>query len=163
MEYEVAFEITKSGIGELTFVLPGLIFMIIGAGQIKFRHQLAQNGPKGCINFYSFFFFGFATLWTLTASLTIGSKQSSLREDYAKGNFNVVEGRVTNFDPMPKSGQKMESFTVNGIRFEYSDFVVSPGFKNATSLGGPIKEGLPVRISYIGNTILKLEVQSSAN
>jgi hypothetical protein len=64
---------------------------------------------------------------------------------------------------MPKSGHKMESFTVNGVKFEYSDFVVTPGFNNATSHGGPIREGLPVRISHIDNTILKLEVPTSAN
>ncbi len=36
-------------------------------------------------------------------------------------------------------------------------------FNNAASRGGPIREGLPVRISHIGNTILKLEVPASAN
>lgn len=55
----------------------------------------------------------------------------------------------------------MESFNVNGVKFEYSDYVITPGFNNAASKGGPIKEGLPVRISYIDGTILKLEVDPS--
>ena len=163
MEYEVVFEIAKSGMGELIFILPGLLFMIVGAGLIKFRDKLAEKRPRSFVNFFSFFFFGFAVLWTLGAGLSIGSKQSSLREDYENGNFEVVEGSVENFDPMPRSGHKMESFTVDGVRFEYSDFVVTPGFNNATSRGGPIREGLQVRISHIGNTILKLEVPASAN
>lgn len=163
MEYEVAFEIAKSGMGELTFIFSGLLPMIVGAGLIKFRDKLAEKRPRWFVNFFSFFFFGFAVLWTLTAGLSIGSKQLSLREDYENGNFKVVEGTVENFDPMPSSGHKMESFTVNGIRFEYSDFEVTPGFNNAASRGGPIREGLKVRISYIGNTILKLEVPASAN
>jgi hypothetical protein len=163
MEYKVAFEIAQNGIGELAFILPGLLFIIIGVGLICFRNKLAQSRPKWFVNIFSFFFFGFAVFWTLTAGLSIGSKQTSLREDYVNGNFTVTEGIVRNFDPMPSSGHKMESFTVNGTRFEYSDFVVTPGFNNATSRGGPIKERLPVRISHIGNTILKLEIASSAN
>jgi hypothetical protein len=34
------------------------------------------------------------------------------------------------------------------------------GFNNTSSHGGPIREGLPVRVSYVGNTILKLEIRS---
>ncbi len=62
MEYEVAFEIAKNGIGELTFVLPGVLFMIIGAGLIKFRGKLAGKRSRWFSNFFSFFFFGFAVL-----------------------------------------------------------------------------------------------------
>lgn len=58
MEYEVAFEIAKSGIGELTFVLPGLLFMIIGAGLIKFRDRLAEKRPRWLVNFLAFSFLG---------------------------------------------------------------------------------------------------------
>ncbi len=59
----------------------------------------------------------------------IGLQQSSLREYDENGRFEVVEGLVENFDPMPSSGHKMESFSVNGVRFEYSDFVVTPGIQ----------------------------------
>jgi hypothetical protein len=80
MEYEVAFEIATNGIGGLTSVIPGLLFMIVGAGLIKFRGELAEKRPRWFVNFFSFFFFGFAVLWTLGAGLAIGLKQSSLRE-----------------------------------------------------------------------------------
>ncbi|MEE2733508.1 MAG: hypothetical protein VYA55_21990 [Pseudomonadota bacterium] len=158
MDYEVAFEISQSGIGELTFALSGLLFVGIGAILIRFRSSLFKGKPKWVANLFSYFFFGFSIVWTLGAGIGIGFEQSSLRDKYAAGNFNVIEGKVENFDPMPAEGHKMESFTVKGVKFEYSDFMVTPGFHNAASRGGPIKEGLPVRISYIGNTILKLEV-----
>lgn len=158
MDYEVAFEISNSGIGALSFILPGFLFMAIGAALVRFRSSLFRDSPKWLANVFSFIFFGFSILWTLDAGLGIGHEQTSLREKYAEGKFKVVEGQVEHFDPMPKSGHKMESFTVNGVKFEYSDYIVTPGFHNAASLGGPIREGLPVRISYIDNTILKLEV-----
>jgi len=59
---------------------------------------------------------------------------------------------------MPYTGHQDETFTVNGVRFSYSDFGVTCGFNNSASHGGPIREGLQVRIHYVGNAILRLEV-----
>jgi hypothetical protein len=42
----------------------------------------------------------------------------------------------------------------------YSDYVVTAGFNNTASHGGPIRQDLPVRISYVGNSIVKLEIRS---
>jgi hypothetical protein len=75
------------------------------------------------------------------------------------GNYKVVEGIVKNFHPMPWTGHDSERFSVNGVRFEYSDFDLSKGgFNNTSSHGGPIKENLPVRIAYKSGRILRLEV-----
>jgi len=52
----------------------------------------------------------------------------------------------------------MESFTVGGRRFSYSDYEVTAGFNNTASHGGPIRAGLHVRVTYWGNLILRLEV-----
>ena len=73
------------------------------------------------------------------------------------GDFKTVQGKVENFVPEPWSGHAMESFSVSGKIFSYGYYVDTPGFHNSTSHGGPIKEGLYVRISYRGNVILKLE------
>lgn len=163
MEYQVAFEIASGGLGSLSFALPGLLFAGVGFFLIKNRERLSKNRPKWFVNVFSWFFFSFAILWTLIAGLGIGFQQYQLRSDYARGDFDVVEGIVENFDPMPYEGHKSETFTVNGVKFSYSDYRVTPGFNNTASHGGPIREGLSVRISYIGNTILKLEVAQSAN
>jgi hypothetical protein len=52
----------------------------------------------------------------------------------------------------------MERFTVNGVEFSQSDYVVTCGFNDTASHGGPIREGLQVRIHYVDNAILKLEI-----
>ena len=80
------------------------------------------------------------------------------RQAYARGEYETVEGPVSNFHPMPYSGHENEMFSVNGVRFSYSDYVVSPCFNNTASHGGPIHQGLHVRIAYSGDCILKLEV-----
>jgi hypothetical protein len=80
------------------------------------------------------------------------------RNSYVKGQYSVVEGPVTNFHPMPYSGHQDETFSVNGVQFSYSDFELVPCFNNTSSHGGPIREGLRVRIAYSGNCILRLVI-----
>jgi len=82
---------------------------------------------------------------------------------FQKGNYQIAEGQVTNFDPMPYDGHKNECFSVEEKRFCYSDYGAHPGFHNTASHGGPIRSGLQVRIAFIpvthqGNIILRLEV-----
>lgn len=88
----------------------------------------------------------------------VADMYSRARQAYLNGDYQVVEGAVSNFHPMPYSGHQNESFSVNGVQFSYSDYVVSPCFNNTTSHGGPIGEGLRVRIAYSGDCILKLEI-----
>jgi len=70
----------------------------------------------------------------------------------------AVEGRVTGFVPPRYKGQSAESFVVGDQRFAYSDDVVTAGFHNSSSHGDPIHEGLYVRVTYLGNLIVRLEV-----
>jgi hypothetical protein len=75
-----------------------------------------------------------------------------------EGHVQVTEGPVTDFVPMPYEGHALEKFTVRGHTFTYSDYILTPGFHNTASHGGPIREGLNVRVSFAGNLILRLEV-----
>ncbi len=59
---------------------------------------------------------------------------------------------------MPYAGHTKERFCVEDKCFTYSDFVPTIGFNNTSSHGGPIKAGMPVRVTFVGNTIIKLEV-----
>ncbi len=64
---------------------------------------------------------------------------------------------------MPYGGHDTERFTVQGVHFAYSDFIVGAGFNHASAYGGPIRPGLFVRIHYVGPaedaSILKLEIK----
>jgi len=78
--------------------------------------------------------------------------------------FKVVEGRVTDFHPMPGDGHGNEYFYVDSIGFAYSKYEEAIGGYHKTSLdGGVIKANLYVRISYyptdFRNIILKLETE----
>jgi hypothetical protein len=107
---------------------------------------------------FSWVFFLFAVAWTFFTFAGTYSGYSSATNALDTGKYSVVEGPVTQFVPMPYTGHSEESFVVDGKRFSYSDFIVTSGFHNAASHGGPIRAGLYVRVSYIGNVILRLEI-----
>jgi hypothetical protein len=103
-------------------------------------------------------FLGFAVLWTVTTFGATYIEYVQLRRTLASGAAVVIEGRVEDFDPMPYTGHKDESFVVAGKRFQYSDFDATSAFNNSKSHGGPIHEGLQVRVWYVGDRIVKLAV-----
>jgi hypothetical protein len=70
----------------------------------------------------------------------------------------VVEGIVADFQPMPYGGHASECFTAGSRRFCYSDYEFSPYFRNTASHGGPVRARLPVRVTHLGNSILRLEI-----
>jgi hypothetical protein len=96
-------------------------------------------------------------------SILFGYGYYKTNDLYHKAKFQT-EGFVTNFHPMPSGGHEDETFTVNGVKFEFSDFDISGfGYNNSKSHGGAIDANKYVRISYIriknSNQILKLEVR----
>jgi hypothetical protein len=70
----------------------------------------------------------------------------------------VTEGVVKNYSCKKTSDSVFERFEVNGIRFGYLDMPHPKCFHTSAANDGPIHEGVPVRISYHGGCIVKLEV-----
>jgi len=160
MHYVIIFDASSSGLRNYNFPAQGIIFIIVGVGLViadRLR-KVSVGGlfPRLATRF-SWAFLIFSLIWTALASL-------SIFEDWAvsaatrAGHYNVVEGVVENFSPMPPTGHGLEHFDVNGIPFHYSTYEVTPGFNTTAVHGGPIHNGLHVKIGYIGNTIVKLGV-----
>jgi len=95
----------------------------------------------------------------------IEHSHNRLVESASSGRFRVVEGLVENFHPMPAAGHDTERFTVAGEGIAYSDYEITGGFNNTASHEGPLRAGLPVRITFVQdssrNVIFKLEVGRS--
>ena len=47
---------------------------------------------------------------------------------YRSGNYEIAEGYVENYVPMPKEGHALESFNVCDVYFEYSENSVTCGY-----------------------------------
>ncbi len=162
----VVFDLLDAGFKDWSFSAFGLIFVAVGFLMVRYPRPIMQlfnqtSRPR-FYKYFSRFWLGFAILWTaLSFAATYGS-YLSLRGAYIDGNFEVVEGPVEDFQPMPSSGHSRESFTVAGQGFSYSDYNVTPGFNNSRSLGGPIDAEVYVRISHVNGQIVRLEVERSA-
>ena len=95
----------------------------------------------------------------IAATIVAGSGYILARYAIYSGHYRVVTGSISQFSPA-RSGSYQESFTVGRKTFYYSDSDVGPGFHETIMAGGLVKEGEIVRVSYVGNYILRLEVKS---
>lgn len=159
---QLVFDASQKG-PDLWFAGFGLVFVVIGAGLLAGRSvpRIALRlAPVPRV--FPVIFLCFAVLWTTLATVGILGSWYSTQAEIRKG-APVVEGAVENFHPMPVTGHDQEHFTVQGVYFAYSDYSVTSGFNNTSSHGGPIREGLYVRIHYTGSvtrgTIVKLEIR----
>jgi hypothetical protein len=78
----------------------------------------------------------------------------------ASSQYQVVQGIVEDFHPMPDDGSSSESFTISGHTFEYSnhgDAEPSLCFNQTRPSGGPIRQGMLLRVKYVNQCILQIE------
>jgi hypothetical protein len=160
MKYTTVFDIAQAGYKEWSFPAFGLIFVAVAIAMLLFRGKL--SGITGKRSQYgrgaAWLLLSIAGLWTIGSFVATFGEYRTLLSSLKDGRARVVEGIVTEFTPMPSSGHALERFCVSHKCFHYSDFEVSAGFNNTSSHGGPIREGLPVRVTYVDDTIVRLEV-----
>jgi hypothetical protein len=150
--YKVVFEISQKGF-DWWFPAAGVVIMVIGASSLLIGKP-QKSTHRGAV----YALIALSTLWTLLVLYSTLHEYLVLHQAYRKGQYSVVEGQVENFHPMPAEGHQDECFSVKYKTFCYSDFVLTAGFNNTASHGGPIRAGLAVRVAYVGDHILRLEV-----
>ena len=154
-DYVVVFNILDSGYRQWWFPAGGLL--MIPFSLVIFSIIEGQRGKN--LAHWKLVFLTFSILWALVAFTATFVDYRNCSHALASDRASCVEGTVDNFVPMPYEGHSEEKFTVKGIPFSYSDYDVKAGFNNTSSHGGPIHQGLPVRIWYVGNEIVKLEIK----
>jgi hypothetical protein len=162
MTYRTVFDVAHQGSPLFSFPTFGLLFILVGVVMVwrpAFIQQMMPTSSNGIdLRLFGMIFLLFAISWTLIGYTAIAGQQGQGAAELRDPNLSVVEGTVENFVPMPYGGHARESFTVGGRPFSYSDYIITSGFHNAASHGGPIRPGLHVRLSYVGNDILRVEV-----
>ena len=169
MNYVKVFDLAETGYTTWFFPSFGLIFVLFGILFIiapyifkKLKGKLVGFGNRS-YKIYSWIQFGFIIYWTAYAFLSTYSEYKSFKNILINQEYEVVEGKVENYDPMPHRGNKNESFIVNDIKFSYSDYSVTNAFNNTKSHGGPINRNSYVNIYYTSvcnnNYILRLEIK----
>jgi hypothetical protein len=161
------FDAGVAGFKDWYFPAFGLIFVAVG-GVFIFAPRILRATGIPLVNFrswgFTFFRFGFAgfgLLWTLMAFAGIYSAYARHQSLLHGTGCRVVEGTIDDFVPMPASGHATEHFTVGGVPFSYSDYIMTDAFNNASSLGGPVRAGQYVRVCYDPRdfAILRLDIR----
>lgn len=86
-----------------------------------------------------------------------------LSQRLAAGKVTIVSGTAQDFTPSGHEGgaQGPECFNLVGHQYCYDDWVIGAwtvGFHQTNADGGPIHNGLQVRVSSIGDVIVRLEI-----
>jgi hypothetical protein len=147
MHYVTVFDAAAQRLRHWESVAIGLVGVAFGAVYAFFRRR--QRIGRWAI-------LGFAVVWTCVTAIAIFGDDLAASRDLRAGNCTVVEGIVNNY--RTGTQQKDERFSVNGVNFEYSDYVDIAELNHKASQGGPIRPGLPVRICHRQGEILLLQI-----
>jgi hypothetical protein len=161
MEYRVYYDIQQVIYPAWWVMAVGLLIISIGATLFLARNNKVFNSVFESSGFQKtvmpIFAIIFGMIWVALGMLSYPTF-AGLRNAARDGRYEVVEGQVREFVPMPYEGHARESFVVDGHRFSYSDYDLTMGFNQSRSHGGPIREGLQVRIAHVDGKIVKLEI-----
>lgn len=160
MEYVTVFDASTLR-PNLTYAWVGLAGIGLGSVLVYGRPQLESLGLRFSDELRKFSWHLLVLSSVATALLVplMLLNTGLARASVEPGACAVIEGRVTKFHPMPVKGHDHEHFEVAGITFRYSDYEAGTnGFNNTASHGGPVREGLPVRICHSDGRIRKLEI-----
>jgi hypothetical protein len=150
----------------LLFVSIALFFVLLGVLDLLSHRRYPARVRDGWVSKSPLS----ACAWTALSALLLIAITVGFAHGYWKlssrlnnGNYEVVEGVVTQFVPMSCDGKGNEAFVVSGHSFKYSDFEPSAGFYRSKCFGGPIREGLCVRIADVDGVIARLEIAPSCH
>ena len=161
MQFNVVYDAAKQGYP--AWHLNGIGLVLVCAGLLlvlapNLMQRLLPYGLQGSARrIFSWVFLCAALLGAFATFRGTTRPYDAAATALRNHRYSVVEGRVTEFVPMPLTGHARESFVVGGRKFSYSDYILTGCFNNAASHGGPVRSGLLVRVSYTGNCILRLE------
>jgi hypothetical protein len=151
MDFRTVFDAAEGGYGGGFFVLIGLGLMAASGALAAYPWLAGSYHWKRSYYVYSF---AFATIWTVVAFGATYHQYVEQRRALASGHFSVVEGIVTDFSPTSRGG----TFVVAGRKFSYSRYGTTGGYTTENSKGEPPKNGTHIRVTHIGDTILRLEI-----
>lgn len=158
--YKTVFDVTEAG--WQTWHMPVLGLVLAATGFFLLLKK--KTSSKLAVVFICF-----ALLWTAGFGWLTYGEYRAVRLAIDESRVKFAEGTVERFVPMPRHGRAMESFCIGAACFTYSDFVLTSGFNNAASRGGPIKNGIKARVTFVGidhmaklrNIIIKLEIEDT--
>ena len=154
MTYKVLFDSTGSAAGWLLFSAPPMFLALFVVGVVVFLDWGTwRNDWKALLR---------ETGLLLLIAIGVMSRLSFSYNRYFhywydKGPFATVEGPVEKYRASMVGTSSYERFEVGNAGFSYTSSQMIKCFHKTVANGGPIHDGLLVRITYHDNCIVKLE------
>ena len=138
------------------FVIVGMSFLGYGLSKIRSLKKERNRFTIKEITSSNFFGAMAAIIGTLVflfgvVNCFLGvNEQLKCRKMLMNDEVDVVEGYVEKYHAMPAEGHDTEHFEINGIIFNYSDYVIVNGYHKTASHGGVVTHnGQHIKIKYI--------------
>jgi len=153
--YETLFETSWLNLKVYSFLVP-FIMMIY----VRHRYSKAKNGQDASWVIekdnatYTFVILLLAAVLLMGVSGGLLYHNAKIIQTYKNGNFEVITGSVYKLNKT-KKGNKPIGFRVAGKKFTFISNNIKPEFNDISK----IEDGMPVRLSYKGNSIFKLETK----
>ena len=155
MHYHVVFDALQNG-SQLAICLFIPLFLFV-PGAVDWALKRSP-GPRSVLQGKLFLFISIACFGTsLVVAMISFVEYHQMKLALGEGDYQVTEGIVKEFIPMPPSGHPVESFRVGGRSFHYGSGWDSIGFNSAWNRGY-IHNDAQVRITHRGVDILRVEV-----
>ncbi len=157
--YKLIFDVTREGFRAWWFPAFGLLFVALGVVGVIVERRFASRPRRwpGALGVWAFL--GFSVLWTFLSGFFSYREYATLVSAVEQGTVQYVEGPVQNFAPMPANGPRRGALRGRREALRVLDNVAGAGFNDTSTEGGPMRPGLQVRVGYVGDTIVHLEVR----
>ncbi len=163
MQYKLVFDASTAPI-DLWRVVPPLLFTVVGC-VAAWRPSLFRGPAAGpaagpakvpraigvAVALVSFWMA--ISTWQL-----LSVEQERFRSALRAGRYTLVEGKIANFQPGRPSCHPKEEFDVGRHHFSYGPCLLSTSFQKIAAQGGPLREGLQVRIADVDGSIVRVEL-----
>ncbi len=156
MNYHVVFDASRNASELAIYALPPLGVLLAALIGWGFR---GSSDPKEALKGKMFLLFAAVGL-VFSLVLLVGNYSRYYRAKKAlqAGDYQVIEGTVKNFVPMPSGGHSTETFDINKKSFRYGGGRGSIVF-NSEWNHGYIHNGVQARIAYKDEDILRIEIK----
>jgi hypothetical protein len=162
MDYQVVYDAANA-----SFPLEDLVIFLFILAICVYWIIRRNHLPKGWREI-GLLLAGFGVIFSLCVGIILVSSKLSgynkVQDTIRNGSASMVEGPVENFTV--SSGDNVNSFIVQDAHFRYSRYSETFGYHVTQAEGGPIKDGIIVRIHYTDiegdpstPVILKLEIK----
>lgn len=155
--YEVVFDIERTGYRGWPPAALILMFTVVVLAILRARASEVEVRRRTNFREFSLAVGVLMAMLAGLASYLTWNEYRSLRDACATRSFTVVEGTVSDFR-MPESKREKPSFVVGGVRFAYPSRPFAASFDGSEGDGGPLRDGLHLRIGHVDGAIVKLEI-----